>query len=1107
MGGAKERGTEVASTKGSEDTHMKFIWSSMIPSSLPLVLLLLVATAPFGPAFAKELIITVPAPLTEFLKSTNGKIDSEGSETSATSAGTESGETSIPAAIAGCVPNSNFLSEDIGDYKKRISNLKWNPKGNAQCDTRFLMSHIQGVVNQPLFHHMNYDAALDAIDLRQWAQIHESETSILVNFKATPFSFETMGDLQKLATLYSRRIWKLTRLFENQSIDKIVLQKTLDNGNLVEKILETYRNAASAKKSNSSEAPAVGQFPQAVSKQYQSLAGKIEIREASSQLSLRPVLSKYANAINHHKELVDKEIAQAETETQDGDGPSDGVMKDETAAQDPKSQINPNILVISALYKYFSGFQRIDFVKDEGLAKTLKSVNNGLLTVHLMKEVYRILKDNPDYLRSYSQGIFKALEKMFSPGPVVSTGNQDIGPLSGFMSNLPNIEMDEAQCRDFTALLINLVNGTQQEISSYTLDELIQKALITMTPVISEVAITSINNLFAAVGFLVNQQPTVLKDQLYSMSDLNQILFQGIQWKEKQDAESNLVQIYTLFARLKEFYLHAYDALLLYADPVNMNPNTKGNTNENGGASRTPASEGDPSPIEQVLSNGVCPRENYTAYTRFFDTTDFDIRFTKTAPLSQLAVPVPGEPVEAPLNIDRVKAEIEKQMVGAANALPDLLAREGYGQLQQLIAVISQQGLSVAEFLKTSAIKSRSSFYFQLILAPRKHFNAKEAMIGQKYSVPPSSFKAKDINPLCNVGSVLMVLDFLVAANGQINFKLQWGIHLPDQLKQPLAEYTHRSQGLVVENPPGIPDQIHILDFMLLQSHNKALSHFALVNLTASGHRSFDEFRANIQFGPQMELLLYPDFNQNRAFDFKHKQNIFIEKPSVLNVFDGPYKNSETPPKEIAWSIGKNQFGKFFRGNVCPENETFGPILNLSKTYLKPLQKMFNEVGLYNVLMHSGKARIDEIEMELKIDSTQMYSKTYTPKMNVTKLDLQVFPYNLEGQYFRDRDQHGLHRFLDLPAGVSGPPNVLLNLGRQFCFPLPHNKEVDVMKSISTALDVQMPDLWKKARFLINQVRNIKGEAGIPETEDVEPINTDSLPETTDGGTTGQEPS
>lgn len=968
-------------------------------------------------ASAKDLIITIPAPMSEFLKPEIRPLSNDSNS-------------------ADCQINEKYLSESLNDYKNRIRNIKWSKKSQF-CDSRFRISHIRADETKTPFHHMSVEASLENSPVQEWVSINTTKESYVAIFLSQPFSFETMGTEEHLGQLYARRIWKLALEIDPNRINKITINKTNDNAMIVDAVVSEL---------TSPTRKIIGDSD------YRDLGKKVQVESVANNAALTPAFAKLAGILNSFEST--KENSKT-NETQ--------------ASLDEE----PSALVLIALHKYFLEFQRIDFSKDDQAVKVLKSVNNGMKTVRLLRELRQITKQHPELLTSFSDQLFKKISSIFSVSSATTPHSNELNQLAGMMSTIPKILISDLDCQDLTNILLNVIKSQGQSLTEFTLEELLSKSMAALSPLITELAIDSVNNLMASVNFTINSQPVVAGEgQRYSSSELTHLFFEGIELSNKNEFQEVFVQINSIFARLKEFYLRAYQGILLF-DKTKVNDE------------RTPASVDNNDHIEQIINTNNCPVQKYKFTSRFFDTTDAEFEFKKTEQDSAISIPVTRVPLEHPLSMDLAKQEIEKQLTAAAQSLPMVMAT-GTGQLEQLLAVMSQQSLSIVDILRNTTFNGRSNFYFQIVLSPSGMYDLKNAMKGSRFPVPIEKFLPSNGDPLCDARNVVIALDYLFASDGTINFKLQWGLQLPRQFSQPFSEFTSQQQGIIVKNSPGKPDQVHISDFQLMPLKKEDISHFALFTLSANGQLGLKNISANIKFGPQMSLLFDRQFVESKALNFKNKENVFIETPSRSNLFNRYFKNSEYPALEMFWTIGSSR--------ACTENETFGPLLNLSKAYPQPLQSIFNKVGLQNVFMHSGKARLDEVEVNLYIDPAQLDEENYSPSVKMNKFELQVFPYNLEANYYSEKDKFSIMKSLLKEIPPSGQ-RVIFNLGHSLCFPLPHNKEVQIMNGVTETLNKQMPDIWGRARKMLDQVRSIIGKPIKNPTSDVEHIDTDTYPD------------
>ncbi|MGZ3770262.1 MAG: hypothetical protein ACXVCP_09170 [Bdellovibrio sp.] len=973
-------------------------------------------------AAEKNLIVTIPAPMSELTKNNLAKTKVDISRYGL-------------AANYDCQKNDLFLQEAREDYAKRIASIKFK-KANFSCDARFAINHIKGQADVP-FHHMNVDAGLDAAPIDEWLNINDNGSAYFATFVSTPFSFETMGAANELGQLYARRIWKVSVGLGQQNIGKIVLNKSKENAAIVDAVVSELNSPAGKK---------------FLEDNYRGIANKIEINDSSktSDAALVPSdIVKISQGLNGHIEQTD-EVSKA------------------------------NILVINALHNYFQQFQRVDFSSDSDPEKILKSVNNVVKTVQLLKNVRQIAKDHPEALKSFNKVLIGKITEIFSPSQTAIDNDAEVDRLARLMSALPNILLNGDECRDLTGILVNVIQGKGESLSGLNLEELAMNSMSALSPIISEMAIESINNVVGPAESKIGQQIATAKNRFYTTKELNRIFFDGVELSSQDSLKGVFTEINTVFARLKEFYLRAYDGILLI-DAQAQKP-------------RTPASEGI---IEQYVQAPNCPVQKYSVITSAHGTTDLEVQLGQQVDNTGIAIPVTNVHAE-PLDSDKVKAAIEKQLTAAAGSLPMIMATSGGGQLEQLLAVISQQSVSLVDILKNTTFNGHSNFYTQIILMPTNTYERKKALSGMDYVLPTEKLLPQNGDPLCDARNVVVVVDYLYKSDGTINFNIQWGLQLPRQFSQPLSEFTGDRRGFVATNSPGKPDQVHISHFQLLTPKGKDLSHFALFTLSGSGRGGLNKVNANIKFGPQMSLRINPDYMPRNSKDIAQKANVFLHTPEYADIFNGDFvfkgklKNSDTPPFEIVWSVVRSLGQKIWKTNVCSENATFGPIVNLNKAYPQPLQAAFNKLGLYDVFLHSGKARVDEIGLEFSIDPTQVSSASYTPVVKLNKFDLQVFAYNLDGKYYSDRDQ--FHLLDDKASGKNGD-KLMLNLGDWVCFPLPHNKEIQIMNGISESLNAKMPDIWGRARNIINQVKSIMGQVKIAPTGDVERINTDINPE------------
>jgi hypothetical protein len=992
------------------------------------------------------MVVSIPAPLTEFIKveSVQNPIPNNSSNS----------QKMLQASSINCESNPNFLTEDRKSYRERLRSVKWK-NDNHGCDARFRIGHIKASQEKMPFHHMSFDAALEPSKLTEWAKVIESESDFAVSLIPTPFSFETLGTKAELGQLYARRIWKLASLIGQENISEIILSQNQDNSKIVAATITELQS------------PSRKYFGD---EKYKITGDKIKVVWVEVQTSRFETLTNLAHILQSKGHKLPNSLADVLRIGSEGD---------------------PTALVITALNHYFSEFQRIDFSRDSQPERMLKSVNNGVKTVQLIRILGRIVKSHPEVLRKASTSALKKLSAMFAPKANAIAGDGEVDQLSRLMAVIPNIVLSEFECRDITTALLNVLYSEGGGLENVTLEELLTKTLASLSPVITELAIESLNGLLVVQTELEGEFHRSTNSLTYSAPELNYMFLDGIDLSSQADLNGMFLEVNVLFARLKEFYLRAYQGLLLYGEDV-------------APSSRSPAaeSEGPSMQIEEVITASNCPIQKYRFSTRVFDSTEAQVIFKTKEPFAPVAIPVARGQVDQPLSIDSAKIEIESQLAAAANSFPLIMATSGSGQLEQLLAVLSQQSISLADILKNTKFNGRSNFYLQMILSPEDVFNLNEAKTGTPFPVPVSKLLTPNGDPLCDARNVILVLDYLFTSDGQVSLNLQWGMHLPRHFQQGFSEFTKVNGGIIVKNKAGKPDKIHISDFQLMPSKGKDRSHFALLTVSASGKLGISNVSANLKFGPQMSLLFERQFVESDELDFTKKQNVMIETPFYADLFSGPLKNSKVPPLEILWSVGRAQGTSLVKGNVCTENETFGPLLNLNKAYPEPLQTAFNQLGMYNVLMHSGKARLDELGLELQIDPNQMGSEDYTPSLKLNKLELQVFPYNMEGNYYPEKDRFNLinPKAVGSSVGISSGESqrVMLNLGHWLCFPLPHNKETQIMKGLAETLNTRMPGIWARARNVLNQIKSLMGTPNI-NASDVEKIDTDNLPETKEG--------
>lgn len=979
-------------------------------------------------ATGKSLVVTIPAPMSEFLKLENQQETSKRNQADSTQ--------QILTANPNCQANEQFLDENLADYKIRLRTIKWK-KENHTCDARFNISHIKARETKTPFHHMSVEASLEASTISEWAKVTDSENAYSVTFVPAPFTFETMNTPEQLGQLYARRIWKISTALGQDKIRDIIINKSADNAKIVDAVLTELKSQTRTVNGDSD---------------YRELATKVVEKPVTSSTSLSPAFEKLAKTL--------------------------------TSKQQSEIANDPNASVLIALHQYFSDYQRIDFAKDTQPEKVLKSLNNGIKMVHLLRKLRQIINDHPDYVRALSDSLMRKLTGIFSQNSNSKANDGEVDHLAGLMSTiLPTVLSDNLECQNITSMLLNAINGEGQVLTELTIEELLMKSMAALSPVISELAIDSINNLIESGKFSINNQPIVAaKNQMHSAAELNRLFFEGIELSNQNTFDGTFREINVVFARLKEFYLRAYQGILLY-------------DKDSLPSGRKPASEGEVAQVEQVISSINCPIQKYKLSTRVFDaSSEIDLEFKRSEPESTIAIPVTQVPVETPLSIDLAKVEVERQLTAAANSLPLIMSTSGGGQLEQLLAVMSQQSLSVVDILRNTKLSGTSSFDIQFVLSPADVFNLKGAATGSKFSIPTEKLLPQDGDPLCDARNVIIVFDYRYKSDGTVNFAIQWGLQLPRQFQQALSEFTKQRQGVIVKNAPGKPDQVHISDFQLMPPKKKGRSHFALFTLR-NENKGLKKITANIKFGPQMSLRFDRKPSESRALDFSKIENVFIETPFYADLSDalfGYLKNADSAPWEILWNIGWAKGASLIKGNVCTENETFGPMLNLTKAYPQPLQDSFNKLGLYDVLMHSGKARLDEIGLEIHIDPSKTDSEGYTPSMKLNRFELQVFPYVLEGKYYPEQDHFNLVNPESLGGANIRGQRVMLNLGHWLCFPLPHNKEVQIMNGISETLNTKMPDVWGRARKILNQIKSIMGKPIKNPTHDVDPIDTDT---------------